>query len=89
LRHLGGNSSAASQIFKQLLSTWDAFGFGPPEKPPAARGWTQVGRCQTQFDALYTTRSFGYFLLAQRATDGWSGFEVAKGTIATLEAADL
>jgi hypothetical protein len=97
--HLGGNTSTASLIFKQLLSTWDGVGFGPP-KPPHGRLHTgtgtgtgtggrgsAAGRCQTRFDALYTTRSFGYFLLAQRATAGWPGFEVPSATVAAMEAA--
>ena len=94
--HLGGNTSAASQIFKQLLSTWDGIGFGPPKPPHSSLPGTDggeggrglvVGRCQTRVDALYTTRSFGYFLLAQRATHGWPGFEVPAATVAAMEAA--
>ena len=38
-----------------------------------------------RFDALYTTRSFGYFLLAQRALSGHPGFEVPSETVATME----
>jgi hypothetical protein len=105
--HLGGDDHNASRIFKQLLSTWDGVGFGPPKKPklppPASTanhssgdgissgdgtssGDADVGRCQTRFDQLYTTRSFGYFLFAQRAMSGRAGFEVPTATIAAMEA---
>jgi hypothetical protein len=120
--HLGGDDSTASVLFKQLLSTWDGIGFGPPKKPPSfepplhepsheplhershelspqssKRGGGGGGGssggdggdvgCRTRFDSLYTTRSFGYFLFAQRAMHGRSGFEVPATTVAAMEAA--
>ena len=103
--HLGGDDRNASRIFKQLASSWDGVGFGPPKPPPqetshfagglnhtgtegAGGGGRGVGgSCRTRFDALYTTRSIGYFLLAQRALAGRPGFAVPATTLAAIEAA--
>jgi hypothetical protein len=94
--HLGGDDHNASRIFQQLLSTWDGVGFGPPKQPPHHQpphnksdtdDTFRVGRCRTRFDELYTTRSFGYFLLAQRAMSGQRGFEVSAPVVAEMEAA--
>jgi hypothetical protein len=91
--HLGGDDHTASIIFQQLLSTWDGVGFGPPKvaqkapkQPLPSQTSTPTGRCQTRVDALYTTRSFGYFLLAQRALAGRPGFAVAPAVVAAMEA---
>ena len=39
----------------------------------------------TRFDALYTTRSLGYFLFAQRALSGHPGFTVPSETLSAME----
>ena len=85
---LGGDERNASATFKRLLSTWDGVGFGPPKKSAFQAALQSSGSgCHTQSDSLYTTRSFGYFLLAQRAMSWRPGVEVPAATLSAMEAA--